>query len=51
MILSKKNRREQKISDIIRSVKLATGRQLLVAGYIFWEKLATSSQLLVTGKS
>ena len=34
-----------------RSVKLATSSQLLVAGYLFWEKLATSSKLLVTRKS
>ena len=48
---SQKNRRENKISDIIRSVKLATGHQLLVAGYLFREKLATSSKLLVTEKT
>ena len=36
---------------ILRSVKLATSSQLLVAGYMFREKLATSSQLLVTRKS
>ena len=35
----------------MRTVKLATSSQLLVAGYLFWEKLATSSQLLVNGKS
>ena len=32
----------------IRSVKLATSSQLLVAGYLFWEKLATSSQLYLS---
>ena len=35
--------------SVYRSVKLATSNQLLVAGYLFWEKLATSNQLLVTG--